>query len=110
MHIMAVLVSFIEMKCCLPGVYAYIVLKDDCTESYEDIVKDLKALVRKQIAAYAVPELIQVCMYVFFFFFFFFFLIIAVAVHQHTSPRPTNTDTGMYTCIHTEESTSCFLT
>ncbi|XP_030854852.1 acetyl-coenzyme A synthetase 2-like, mitochondrial [Strongylocentrotus purpuratus] len=42
------------------GVYAYVTLKDDVTESEGDIIKELKALVRQKIAAYAVPDIIQI--------------------------------------------------
>lgn len=35
-------------------------MKENVTESNEDIVIDLKSLVRKKIAAYAVPEKIQI--------------------------------------------------
>lgn len=43
--------------------YAFVILKDDVTESDEDIIKELKALVRQKIAAYAVPDIIQVRTY-----------------------------------------------
>ncbi len=43
-----------------PGVYAYVTLKDHVTEPEEQIVRELKDIVRKNIAAYAVPEMIQV--------------------------------------------------
>lgn len=42
------------------GVYAYAILKDDATISAEDLRKDLKAIVRQKIGAFAVPEVIQV--------------------------------------------------
>ena len=45
----------------LLGIYAYITLKEDITESEEDIIKQLRALVKKKIAGYAVPEIVQVC-------------------------------------------------
>nr|XP_006822135.1 PREDICTED: acetyl-coenzyme A synthetase 2-like, mitochondrial-like [Saccoglossus kowalevskii] len=43
------------------GVYAYVTLKDDIEgEPEEQIMEELKELVRQQIASYAVPEMIQV--------------------------------------------------
>ncbi|XP_077998760.1 acetyl-coenzyme A synthetase 2-like, mitochondrial [Glandiceps talaboti] len=42
------------------GVYAYVTLKEDITEPEEQIVKELKEIVKKQIASYAAPEFIQI--------------------------------------------------
>ncbi|XP_071810457.1 acetyl-coenzyme A synthetase 2-like, mitochondrial [Asterias amurensis] len=42
------------------GIYAYVILREGVSESDEDIIKDLKILVRKKIAAYAVPDEIQI--------------------------------------------------
>ncbi|XP_070578293.1 acetyl-coenzyme A synthetase 2-like, mitochondrial [Ptychodera flava] len=42
------------------GVYAYITLKEGVTEPEDQIMKELKELVKTQIASYAVPEMIQV--------------------------------------------------
>ncbi|XP_038075394.1 acetyl-coenzyme A synthetase 2-like, mitochondrial [Patiria miniata] len=42
------------------GIYAYIILKDGISESEEDIIKELKQMVRQKIAAYAVPDMIQI--------------------------------------------------
>ena len=42
------------------GVYAYITLKDHVTQPVDEIIGELKSLVKKQIAGYAVPEMIQV--------------------------------------------------
>ncbi len=44
----------------MTGVYAFITLKDHVTEPTDQIVQELKATVRQKIAAYAVPEIIQV--------------------------------------------------
>ena len=42
------------------GVYAYVTLKDGVTESHDQIRQELKDLVKKNIAGYAVPQIIQV--------------------------------------------------
>ncbi len=42
------------------GIYAYVILREGVSQSDEDITKDLKILVRKKIAAYAVPDVIQI--------------------------------------------------
>ncbi|XP_071963736.1 acetyl-coenzyme A synthetase 2-like, mitochondrial isoform X1 [Antedon mediterranea] len=42
------------------GVYAYVILRDDVTQSHTEIVAELKAGVKKQIASYAVPDYIQI--------------------------------------------------
>ena len=42
------------------GVYAYVTLKEGVKESKEKILEEVKALVKKQIAPYAVPEMTQV--------------------------------------------------
>lgn len=44
----------------IPGVYAYIILKEGVKEAEDDIIKELKDRVRQAIAAYAVPDKIQV--------------------------------------------------
>lgn len=41
------------------GIYAYITLKHDCNAD-DNIKADLKMIVRQKIAAYAIPDLIQV--------------------------------------------------
>ena len=38
------------------GIYAFLSLKENVSESKEDIIKELKALVKSKIAAYAIPE------------------------------------------------------
>ena len=44
------------------GIYAYVTLKEyDLDETTDEIIDELKGMVRKQIAGYAVPEMIQVC-------------------------------------------------
>ncbi|XP_042235478.1 acetyl-coenzyme A synthetase 2-like, mitochondrial isoform X2 [Homarus americanus] len=43
------------------GVFAFIVLKKDLHSTQEEIISDLKKLVRTQIAGYAVPEVTLVC-------------------------------------------------
>nr|XP_053652608.1 acetyl-coenzyme A synthetase 2-like, mitochondrial [Cherax quadricarinatus] len=43
------------------AVFAFIVLKEELESSQENIVADLKKLVRSQIAGYAVPDEIMVC-------------------------------------------------
>lgn len=45
---------------CWAGIYAYIILKENVTESEAEIEAEMRALVRKKIAAYAVPDLMQV--------------------------------------------------
>ena len=45
---------------CFAGVYAFVTLKDKVTEKNADILIQLRKLVRNQLAAYAVPEKIQV--------------------------------------------------
>ena len=42
------------------GIYAYVTLKDGVETPEEKIISELKAAVKKQIASYAVPEMIQV--------------------------------------------------
>ncbi len=42
------------------GIYAYVILKDGVTTPEETIITELRAAVKKQIASYAVPEMIQV--------------------------------------------------
>lgn len=44
------------------GIYAFIVLKDGFNEKEEDIVKEAKELVKKNISSYAIPQHIQVCL------------------------------------------------
>lgn len=41
------------------GIYAYITLKHDCNVD-DNIIADLKMIVRQKIAGYAIPDLIQV--------------------------------------------------
>ena len=40
--------------------YAYVTLKDHVTEPEEQVIQELRDIVRKKIAGYAVPEMIQV--------------------------------------------------
>ena len=42
------------------GVYAYVTLKEDITEPPEDIIQELKTMVKSHIASYAVPQMVQV--------------------------------------------------
>ena len=42
------------------GVYAFVTLKEEVSEPIDQIIKELKVTVKEQIAAYAVPEMIQV--------------------------------------------------
>ena len=42
------------------GIYAYVVLKTSSAHDKQDLVKEMQKLVRDKIAAYAVPEHIQV--------------------------------------------------
>ena len=44
----------------LAGVYAYVTLKDEITEPEDQIIQELKDIVKQKIAGYAVPEMIQV--------------------------------------------------
>ena len=44
------------------GIYAYVTLKHGCDDD-DKIITDLKMIVRQKIAAYAVPDLIQVTKY-----------------------------------------------
>ena len=44
----------------LVGIYAYVTLKDDITEPQDQIIQELKDIVKQKIAGYAVPEMIQV--------------------------------------------------
>lgn len=48
------------------GVYAYVVLKDHCS-SAKEIEAELKSLVRNKIAAYALPDVIQVPTFFFYY-------------------------------------------
>ena len=38
------------------AVYAFIILKDNVTESEEEMIKRMKAIVKSQIGSFAVPE------------------------------------------------------
>ena len=60
------------------GVYAYVTLKEGVQESNENIIKELKALVKEQIGSFAVPEMVQVKI-----FFNYFFLIPEDLLKQH---------------------------
>ncbi|XP_064623292.1 acetyl-coenzyme A synthetase 2-like, mitochondrial [Lineus longissimus] len=42
------------------GVYAFVTLMEDVTEPRDEILKELKDLVKRKIASYAVPEMIQI--------------------------------------------------
>jgi acyl-coenzyme A synthetase/AMP-(fatty) acid ligase len=42
------------------GIYAFVTLKERLDESEDEIKSELRQLVREQIAAYAVPDVIQV--------------------------------------------------
>ncbi|XP_003214500.2 acetyl-coenzyme A synthetase 2-like, mitochondrial [Anolis carolinensis] len=42
------------------GVYAFVMLKEDCSLSQESLVSELRGLVSKEIAKYAAPEYIQI--------------------------------------------------
>ena len=42
------------------GIYAYITLKERVSLSDEEIENDLRQMVKEKIAAYAVPEMMQV--------------------------------------------------
>lgn len=49
----------------LSGVYAYVTLKEEVQKTNEEITEELKALVKKQIGSFAVPECMQVTLYLF---------------------------------------------
>ena len=66
------------------GIYAYVILKQNAVDD-SNIIADLKMIVRHKIAAYAIPDVIQVTIsllssfllqlkLIFYFKFFFFFL------------------------------------
>ncbi len=38
------------------GIYAFLTLKETVNESHEEIINDLKRLIKSKIAAYAIPE------------------------------------------------------
>ena len=40
--------------------YAYVTLKDNIAEPVDQIIGELKALVKKQIGGFAAPEMVQV--------------------------------------------------
>ncbi|XP_013387971.1 acetyl-coenzyme A synthetase 2-like, mitochondrial [Lingula anatina] len=42
------------------GVYAYVTLKDDATQTAADIIPELRNLIKTQIASYAVPDIILI--------------------------------------------------
>lgn len=42
------------------GIYAYVTLKEGAVIKLEDLVLQLKDLVKKEIGSFAVPEIIQV--------------------------------------------------
>lgn len=42
------------------GVYAFVILKDGITEPDDQIISELKAITRKKIAGYAVPDVVQI--------------------------------------------------
>ncbi|CAH1793084.1 unnamed protein product [Owenia fusiformis] len=42
------------------GVYAYVTLMDEIQEPEAQIIQELKEMVKKQIASYAVPEIVQI--------------------------------------------------
>ena len=46
------------------GVYAFVIVKDDVTESEEEIVNGLQKIVRAQIGGFAVPESFLVSLYI----------------------------------------------
>ncbi|XP_050404428.1 acetyl-coenzyme A synthetase 2-like, mitochondrial [Patella vulgata] len=41
------------------GIYAYIILKDDVTDTFEKISKELRELTKSRLASYAQPDVIQ---------------------------------------------------
>ena len=43
------------------GIYAFVILKDDVSDSDEEMAKSLKQLVKKKIGSFAVPQLVMVC-------------------------------------------------
>lgn len=45
----------------LPGIYAFVILKDNVEASIESIAEDLKNVVKKKIAAFALPNEFLVC-------------------------------------------------
>lgn len=55
----------LEHLCVLTGagIYAFVILKDDVVASVETIAEDLKALVKKKIAAFAMPNQFLVSIY-----------------------------------------------
>ena len=46
------------------GVYAYVILKDHVEKSTDEIKRELRSTVKEQIASYAVPELMQVGVFI----------------------------------------------
>ena len=47
------------------GIYAFVILKNDVTESGEEMAQSLKQLVKKKIGSFAVPQLVMVCVLVY---------------------------------------------
>ena len=45
----------------LPGIYAFVILKDNVVATVESIAEDLKNVVKKKIAAFALPNEFLVC-------------------------------------------------
>ena len=60
MHTLKCVRMMVKTMLWLTGVYAYVTLKMQLDEEPEQIIDELKSLVRSKIAAYAVPEIIQV--------------------------------------------------
>lgn len=45
---------------CIAGIYAYVTLKEGNNIEAEKFKEEIKNLVKKQIASYAIPDIIQV--------------------------------------------------
>lgn len=43
------------------GIYAYVTLREGAEDKVTKIIEELRALIKKQIAAYAIPDHILVC-------------------------------------------------
>ena len=53
-------ISTLHIVSDFSGVYAYVVLKDDILEPVNQIKTELRDIVKRNIASYAVPEMVQV--------------------------------------------------
>ena len=53
-------VTLLCILLCFTGVYAFITLKEHVTETEEQIKEEMRAHIKKKIAAYAMPDMMQV--------------------------------------------------